>query len=166
MNFSSTTFVLGITRLVVVKLSAWEKSRLTIYLRFSLPCIKWFMKETLSFGTLFPHKKIIKIKSYKFKRTMLQSWQWVYLLYTVCMYVFIAFWKLKRAQWASRSDEDAVISCLVFCFLFFVVVFFFVGNFPPNREFLTHLETSPLPLKRCKCSPLPGTHGHWAVRVF
>ena len=44
--------------------------------------------------------------------------------------------------------------------------FFFVclGVFRPTREFFSHLETSPLPVKGCKFWPILGTHGHWAVR--
>ena len=34
--------------------------------------------------------------------------------------------------------------------------------FRPTQEFLTHRETSPLPVKGCKFWP----HGHWAVRVL
>ena len=36
----------------------------------------------------------------------------------------------------------------------------------PIREFFTHMKTSPLPVKGCKCWPMRGTHGHWAVRVL
>ena len=36
----------------------------------------------------------------------------------------------------------------------------------PTREFFTHMETSQLPVKGCKFWPMPGTHGHWAVRVL
>ena len=40
------------------------------------------------------------------------------------------------------------------------------GVLHPTREFFTHMETSPLPVKDCKFWPKPGTHGHWAVRVL
>ena len=35
-----------------------------------------------------------------------------------------------------------------------------------TREFFTHKETSPLPVKTCKFWPMLGTHGHWAARVL
>ena len=37
------------------------------------------------------------------------------------------------------------------------------GVYLPTREFFTHMETSPLPVKACKFWPLLGTHGNWAV---
>ena len=40
------------------------------------------------------------------------------------------------------------------------------GVFRPTREFFTHLETSPLPVKGCKCWPMLGTFDHRAVRVL
>ena len=33
-------------------------------------------------------------------------------------------------------------------------------------NFISHMETSPLPVKGCECWPLLGTDGHWAVRVL
>ena len=40
------------------------------------------------------------------------------------------------------------------------------GVYRPTLEFFTHhMETSPLPVKGCKCWPMFGTHGHWAVGV-
>ena len=39
------------------------------------------------------------------------------------------------------------------------------GVYCPTREFLTQMETSPLPAKGCKFWPMLGTYGHWAVRV-
>ena len=38
--------------------------------------------------------------------------------------------------------------------------------FRPTREFFTHMETSPLPVKGCKFWPMLGTHGHWAGGFF
>ena len=43
------------------------------------------------------------------------------------------------------------------------VWFFFLRVFRPTREFFTHMETSPLPLKGWKFLPMLG---HWAVRVL
>ena len=34
-----------------------------------------------------------------------------------------------------------------------------------TREFFTHMETTLLPVKGSKFSPMLGTHGHWAVMV-
>ena len=34
------------------------------------------------------------------------------------------------------------------------------------REFFTHMETSPLPVKGFKSWPILGTHCNWAVRIF
>ena len=50
-----------------------------------------------------------------------------------------------------------------FCFNLFVC---FLGIFVPLKNFFTHLETSPLPVKGCKFRPMLGTYGHWAVRVL
>ena len=36
----------------------------------------------------------------------------------------------------------------------------------PTREFFTHMETSPLPVKGCKFWHMLSTHGHWAVRFL
>ena len=33
-------------------------------------------------------------------------------------------------------------------------------------EFFTHMETSPLPVKGCKCRPMLNTYGNWSVRVL
>ena len=46
-------------------------------------------------------------------------------------------------------------------FIRFICLF---GVFRPTREFFTHLETSPLPVKGCKFWPMVGTYDHWAVR--
>ena len=40
------------------------------------------------------------------------------------------------------------------------------GVYRPTREFITHMETSPLPVKGCKFWPMLSTLGHWAVRVL
>ena len=40
-----------------------------------------------------------------------------------------------------------------------IVVCFF-GVYRPTREFFTHMETSPLPVKGCKFLPMLGTHGN------
>ena len=33
------------------------------------------------------------------------------------------------------------------------------GVYRPTREFFTHMETSPFPVKGCKFLPMPGTYG-------
>ena len=41
------------------------------------------------------------------------------------------------------------------------------SNSRPTREFFTHMDTSPWPVKGCVFfSPVLGTPGHWAVRIF
>ena len=45
------------------------------------------------------------------------------------------------------------------------MIFCWFGIFRQTREFLTHMETSPLPVKGCIIWPMLGTYGHWAVRV-
>ena len=40
------------------------------------------------------------------------------------------------------------------------------GVLRPTREFFTHMETSPLPMKGFKFWPMLSTHGHWAVRFL
>ena len=47
-----------------------------------------------------------------------------------------------------------------FVFLFLVCLFVCLFVFPLENEFFTHMETSPVPLKGCKCWPMLGTHGH------
>ena len=41
-----------------------------------------------------------------------------------------------------------------------------LGVFRPTREFFTHIETSPLPVKGCKYWTMLGMKGHWAVGVL
>ena len=41
-----------------------------------------------------------------------------------------------------------------------------LGVYCPTREFVTHLELPPLPVKDCKFRPKFVTRGHWAVRVL
>ena len=48
---------------------------------------------------------------------------------------------------------------LTCCFVLFWV-------YRPTREFFIHMETSPLPVKDCKCWPMLGIHSHCAVRVL
>ena len=40
------------------------------------------------------------------------------------------------------------------------------GVFVPLKNFLTHIETSLLPVNGCKCRSMLGTHDHWAGRFF
>ena len=40
-----------------------------------------------------------------------------------------------------------------------------LGVYLPTREFFTHMETSPLPVKGCKFWRILGTNGHWAHSV-
>ena len=47
--------------------------------------------------------------------------------------------------------------------LTFTDVWFFVV-LHPTREYFTHMETSPLPMKDFKFWTILGTHGHWPVR--
>ena len=42
-------------------------------------------------------------------------------------------------------------------------VYLLFGVYRPTREFFTHMETSPLPVKGRKFWPMLGAHGHWAV---
>ena len=51
-------------------------------------------------------------------------------------------------------------------FLYCMFVSLLFGVYRPTREFFTHTETLPLPVKGCKFWPMVGTHGHWAVRVL
>ena len=44
------------------------------------------------------------------------------------------------------------------CFCLFVVLC-------PTGEYFTYMETSPLLAKSCKCWPILGSHGHWAMRI-
>ena len=41
-----------------------------------------------------------------------------------------------------------------------ILVFVWFGVNRPTREFFTHMETSPLPVKGCKFCPMLSTHGH------
>ena len=55
-------------------------------------------------------------------------------------------------------------------YIYIMAEFVFLGGlfgvYRPTREFFTHMETSPLPVKGCKFWPKLGTHGHWTVRVL
>ena len=44
--------------------------------------------------------------------------------------------------------------------IFFILFDCLFGDFSTTREFLTHLETSQLPVKGCKFLPLLGTYGY------
>ena len=44
------------------------------------------------------------------------------------------------------------------CFCLFVVLC-------PTGEYFTYMETSTLLAKSCKCWPILGSHGHWAMRI-
>ena len=44
--------------------------------------------------------------------------------------------------------------------------YFLIWVFRPTREFFSHIETSPLPVKVCKFWPILGTYAHWTVRVL
>ena len=47
----------------------------------------------------------------------------------------------------------------------FVCLFSLSWVYCPTREFFTHMETSPLPLKGCTFWPLFGTYCHWTVKM-
>ena len=51
-----------------------------------------------------------------------------------------------------HHDEISLHFEFLFAFLF--------GVYHPTREFFTHMEMSPLPVKGCKFLPMLGTHGH------
>ena len=48
----------------------------------------------------------------------------------------------------------------------FGLVFFFFGVYHLTREFFTHMETSPLPVKGCKFRLMLDTYGHLTVKVL
>ena len=50
----------------------------------------------------------------------------------------------------------------VFWYVLFVCLFWV---YRPTREFFTHMDTSPLPVKGCRFWPMLDTHGHWAVFI-
>ena len=49
---------------------------------------------------------------------------------------------------------------------YYVLQICLYGVYRPTREFFTHIETSPLPVKGCQFLPMLGTHGHKALRVL
>ena len=59
-------------------------------------------------------------------------------------------------SWSTHTVQTHALLCLKNCFVFFL----------PTRHFLTHKETSPLPMKGFTFWPILGIHGHWAVRVL
>ena len=50
--------------------------------------------------------------------------------------------------------------------ILFVCLFVCLFVYRPIREFFTHMEMSPLPVKGCKFWPMLGTNGHWTVGVL
>ena len=52
------------------------------------------------------------------------------------------------------------------CYLTLRFGIVFVWVFSPTREFFTHVDASPSPVKGCKFWRMLGTHAHWAVRFF
>ena len=85
--------------------------------------------------------------------------------------MLINTWLSVKKLW-ERALYTLEISLFVRSFVrLFVCVCLFVcmvvcmfGVFRPTREFLTHMETSSLPVKCCKFWPRHGTHSHWEVR--
>ena len=72
--------------------------------------------------------------------------------------VIMPFGNSKQALYNAVSKRRNNAKC--FC------LFCLFGVFRPTREFFTHMEKSPLPVKGCKFWPMLGTRGHWAVRVL
>ena len=68
------------------------------------------------------------------------------------MYVWCPFSINVRCYFFTWWNIDLIFVCALFL------------SFRPTREFFTHMETSPLPVKGCKFWLVLGTHGHWAVR--
>ena len=66
----------------------------------------------------------------------------------------------------SCSIWDDLLNAFIWYFLTLKTVWIclFFEVFCPTREFFTHLETSPLPVKGWKFWPILGTYCHWAVR--
>ena len=50
--------------------------------------------------------------------------------------------------------------------LLFFCCFFLFSVYRPTREFFTHMETSPWPVKGCKFWPMLGTLGRCPLKVF
>ena len=64
----------------------------------------------------------------------------------------------KMIIWKSPPQPHAY-----FCKTLFVGL---LEGFRPTREFLTYMETSPLPVKGYKFWPMLDTHCHWVVRFL
>ena len=69
--------------------------------------------------------------------------------------VWILINDLSNYQNGYNKKRDS--ACLFVCLF---------GVLRPTREFFSHLETSPFPVKSCKFWPLLDPYGHWAMRVL
>ena len=57
------------------------------------------------------------------------------------------------------ANQSSMQSAFIFQFVCLFVYLY--GLFRPTREFFTHKEISPLPVKGCKFWPILSTHRHW-----
>ena len=76
---------------------------------------------------------------------------WLCLVFGI---LIIKHWKVFSTTVRRNLLMILVTIVSVICFLFV------------ELEIFTHMETSALPMRGCKCWPLLGTHGDWAVRVL
>ena len=70
---------------------------------------------------------------------------------------------------ASKSIEILHYACIYLesNVMYYIYYCMFIWSLSAHsREFFTPLETSPLPVKGCKCWLMFGTYDHWAERVF
>ena len=85
--------------------------------------------------------------------------------------VFTKAWTKHGANFIAELFENTcknkVLLMIMLAHLIWMLsLFCFFVVYRPTRDFFTHIEMSPLPLKGCKFWAMIGTHGHWAVRVI
>ena len=79
-------------------------------------------------------------------------------------FICISIDKTNLHNWVQINRR--IINCIIQLLPRSRVGLFVLGGFRPTREFFTHMETSPLPVKGCKFWPMLGIHGHWAARIL
>ena len=108
----------------------------------------------------------------------------VHLLYVAELNVNVCLYKMTdlliqrspHREWSTTSPLQYPSLCLLVTkdlkhieltvILTFKQVGLLFRVFRPTREYFTHLDTSPLPVKGYKFRPILSAHGHYAVRVF
>ena len=82
------------------------------------------------------------------------------ILFSRTTYFVVTPFFLQTYQYIREISHIKIRFAYYFVFGGFIFVCLFIV---PLENLITYMETSPLPVKVFKCSPMLGTHGHWAV---